>query len=76
MRGCHGTLPTRLCQHHFHLPPRLLLDARGIIEHAWRHGWFDQAFPQRRDRWGFYGKSFFYQVLTFFTDCVRPRNLP
>jgi hypothetical protein len=59
MRGCYDTRPPYLCQQHFHLPPRLLLDARGIIGQAWRDGWFVQAFPQHRDRWGFCGQSLF-----------------
>jgi hypothetical protein len=65
MRGRHGTLPTRLCQHHFHLSPRLLVDARSILGHAWRHGWFVQAFPQSRDRWGFFGKIPFISNIYF-----------
>ena len=58
MRGHHGTRPTRLCQHHFHLPPRLLVDAR---EHhrarlASRMVW-SRLSPQSRDRWGFCGQK-------------------
>jgi len=75
MRGRHDTRPTCLCQHHFHLPPRLLVDARGIIGHAWRHGWCVQAFPQCRDRWGCLGNSLFLSSTDFFhRRCTTPKS--
>ena len=59
MRGRHGTLPTRLWQHHVHLPPQLLVDARGIIEHAWRRGWCVQASPSVATDGASVAKAFF-----------------
>jgi resolvase-like protein len=48
MRGCMVPRSTRRCQPHFHLPPRLLWDARAIIGPAWRRGPFVQVVPQSR----------------------------
>jgi hypothetical protein len=73
--GEHGTRPTRRCQPHFHLPPRLLWDTRAIIGPAWRRGPFVQVVPQRRARWSFCGKSLFLSRTSFLHSlCQTPAS--
>jgi hypothetical protein len=75
MRGRHGTRRTCLCQQHVHMPPRLPLASRGIIGHTWRHRWCVQAFPQRRDRWSFFGKSLFLsRTYVLHSMCQTPES--
>ena len=76
MRECQGTRPTRRCQHHFYLSPRLLVDARDLIGPAWRQDGWSRLPLSGTTEGTSVDQAFFSQVRPCFTDGGSPRHPP